>query len=156
MRVRADMNDVNLHYFLRPDHHDAGRIWAATSAMVAPDTEFDDRRDWLFNEIEDLHDRGARTICALDARTGHLRGFVTVDPETKRLHQMVVAPEALGSGLARVLLGEARDMAPARIEVAVSRANARALRFFEREGFRRLGETTNATGDDAVLMEWRA
>ena len=33
MRARADMNDVNLHYFLRPDHHDLGRIWAATSAM---------------------------------------------------------------------------------------------------------------------------
>ena len=27
-RVRADMNDVNMHYFLRPDHPDAARIWS--------------------------------------------------------------------------------------------------------------------------------
>ncbi len=152
MRARADVTDVNLHYFLRPDHHDAGRIWAATSAIVEPDTAFDDRRRWLFDRIESLHDSGARTICALDARTGHMRGFVTVHPETKRLHQIVVAPEALGSGLASILLTQARDVAPARMEVVVNVNNARALRFFEREGFVRRSDADS--GD--VLLEWRA
>jgi putative acetyltransferase len=152
MRARADVTDVNLHYFLRPDHHDAGRIFAATSAIVLPETALDDSRAWLFDRIESLHDSGAKTICALDARTGHMRGFVTVHPDTKRLHQIVVAPEALGSGLASILLAEARDIAPARMEVLVSADNARALRFFEREGFVRRGASD--VGD--VLLEWRA
>ena len=156
-RVRADMNDVNLHYFLRPDHHDAARIWAATSAMVLPDHEFEDRRGWLFNHIEDLHDRGASTVVAIDALNGRLRGFVTIDPDSKQLHQIVVAPEALGSGLARMLLAEARDVAPARMAVEVLRDNARALRFFEREGFRRIGEGRDElTGEVSVKLEWRA
>ncbi len=157
MRMRADMNDVNLHYFLRPDHQDAARIWAATSSMVLPDVEFHERRGWLFNQIEDLHERGANTIVAIDAVNGRLRGFVTVHPVTKQLHNLVVAPEALGSGLAKLLLTEARDIAPARIAVDVVRHNARALRFFEREGFRRIGEGSDAlTGDGTVKLEWRA
>ena len=157
MRIRADMNDVNLHYFLRPDHHDAGRIWAASSSMVLPDIEFHERRGWLFNQIEDLHEQGASTVVALDAGNGRLRGVVTVHPVTKQLHNRVVAPEALGSGLAKLLLVEARDVAPARMAVDVLRDNARALRFFEREGFRRIGEGVDElTGEETVKMEWRA
>ena len=68
-----------------------------------------------------------------------------------------VAPEALGSGLAKLLLVEARDVAPARMAVDVLRDNARALRFFEREGFRRIGEGVDElTGEETVKMEWRA
>ena len=157
MRIRADMNDVHLHYFLRPDHIDAGRIWAATTSLPRPKVEFEDRRGWLFEEIEAWHDLGAKTFCALDAMSGHMRGFVTIDPQTKRVLQIVVAPEALGSGLAKTLLEQARTCAPARLEVVVAKDNGRALRFFEREGFRQIGSAQDGvSGDPAFVMEWRA
>jgi putative acetyltransferase len=157
MRTRADMNDIHLHYFLRPDHLDAGRIWAAASSLTRPLIEFEDRRVWLFDVIENWHDQGARTYCALDAMNGHMRGFVTIDPLSKRLLQIVVAPEALGSGLAKTLLLKARSAAPARMDVIVARDNLRALRFFEREGFRPMGPAQDiVTGDPAIILEWRA
>jgi putative acetyltransferase len=155
-RMRADMNDVNMHYFLRPDHLDAARIWAASSSMTARRPNFDDDgRAWLFDEMESLHDAGACTICALDAATGRMRGFVTVNPAANHLHYIVVAPEALGSGLAKSLLAEARALAPGRIETEVAAHNARALRFFEREGFRR-ADAQPAKSDETVRLEWRA
>lgn len=157
MRIRADMRDVHLHYFLRPDHLDAGRIWASASSLTRPEVEFEDRRAWLFDVIENWHDQGAKTFCALDAMNGHMRGFVTIDPASKRLLQIVVAPEALGSGLATMLLAKARNSAPARMDVIVAKDNLRALRFFEREGFRPQGAAEDiVTGGPAILLEWRA
>ena len=62
-------------------------------------------------------------------------GFVTVDPSTFDLDQIVVAPEAWGSGVAAALMAEAKRISPDGLDLHVNNDNARAIRFYEKHGF---------------------
>jgi len=82
-------------------------------------------------------------------------GFVTVDREGY-LDQLVVAPEHWGSGAAHLLLEEAKRVAPTGITLLVNNDNARAIRFYERNGFVHAGEDVNPTSGRPVLkMAWK-
>ena len=82
-------------------------------------------------------------------------GFVTVDPKTKYLDQVVVAPEHWGSGIARALLDEAKRLSPSGLELLVNKDNARAIRFYEKHGFSYAGEDKNPVSGIAVnRMAW--
>ncbi|MFN3891608.1 MAG: GNAT family N-acetyltransferase [Beijerinckiaceae bacterium] len=142
-------HDVHLHYFLRPDHWDVADLWAPHWGPHLPPLAFQDRHDWLFEHIENLHEAGSTTICAVNARTGGVAGFVTFEPESRRLHQIVVASSARGSGAAKMLLDEAKRLSPSGLIVEFDSANGRALRFFEREGFKAVKQD-----GAAIQMMW--
>ena len=90
--------------------------------------------------------RGAREVI----------GFVTVDPATGYLDQLVVAPEAWGAKLADVLIVAAKETAPAGLDLHVNQDNRRAIRFYERQGFTVSGKDVNALSGKPVLrMSWR-
>ena len=61
------------------------------------------------------------TLCALEAK-GALLGFVTLQPRSGELDQIAVAPWAARRGLGRLLLGEARALAPGVVTVATTPA----------------------------------
>jgi len=61
-------------------------------------------------------------------------GFVTIDA-SGYLDQLVVAPGRWGSELASRLVDEAKRRSPDRITLLVNQDNARAIRFYERNGF---------------------
>ena len=151
MRAGPLTHDVHLHYFLRPDHWDVADLWAAHWGPHLPPLAFQDRHDWLFEHIENLHEAGSHTICAVNARTGGVAGFVTFEPAAQQLHQIVVASSARGSGAAKMLLDEAKRLSPSGLGVEVDASNARALRFFEREGFKAVKQA----GADVTMM-WAA
>ncbi len=71
-----------------------------------------------------------------------LIGFVTVDPKTMYLDQIVVATEYWGSDVALTLLDEAKRISPNGLDLLVNKDNARAIRFYEKHGFdlRRRGQ----------------
>ena len=88
--------------------------------------------------------------------TGEIGGFVTVDPATGYLDQIVVAPEAWGSPVAAALIGAAKRIAPSGLDLHVNRDNARAIRFYEKHGFEISGEDTNPrSGAPLYKMSWR-
>jgi putative acetyltransferase len=83
-------------------------------------------------------------------------GFVTVDPKTRYLDQIVVAPEAWGSEVAAALLAEARRLSPDGLDLKVNADNARAIRFYEKHGFVISGEEVNPrSGAPVHVMSWR-
>ena len=82
------------------------------------------------------------TIMVAEA-DGRLAGFVTVDPRTFDLDQMVVAPEAWGSGVASALIAEAKRVSPAGLDLHVNKDNGRAIRFYEKHGFAISGAAIN-------------
>ncbi len=85
-----------------------------------------------------------------------LVGFVTIDPKTGYLDQIVVAPEAWGSDAARALLDEAKRLSPTGIELLVNKDNARAIRFYEKNGFIYACEDKNPVSGIAVnRMRWQ-
>ena len=94
-------------------------------------------------------DRGRR-------ERGVLTGFVTVDLRSLYLDQMVVAPEAWGSGAAEALMAEAKRRFPRGLDLHVNTDNARAIRFYEKHGFKIAGEGVNPiSGRPVYKMAWR-
>jgi putative acetyltransferase len=85
-----------------------------------------------------------------------LTGFVTIDGEGY-LDQLVVDPAQWGSDCARFLVDEAKRLSPDGVTLLVNKDNARAIRFYERNGFLHAGDDVNPTSGRAVLkMVWKA
>jgi putative acetyltransferase len=130
-------------------------LWVAAWTAAMPQIDFDARRPWFAARLEELAASGALTTCAVDARDA-LLGFVIVDPVSGELDQLCVAEKAQGSGLASRLMAQARRHSPNGLSLSVNLDNARALRFYEREGFRRGEEGRNPlSGLPTLRMFWR-
>lgn len=115
-------------------------LWVASWRTTFPAIDFDARRGWLIAHLERLEQAGAAIVAAFAG--ARPEGFVVVDP-AGRIDQIVVAPHAQGRGVAQRLMGEARRIAPDRLELDVNADNPRALRFYDREGFQKIGEGRN-------------
>ncbi|MCF8476930.1 MAG: GNAT family N-acetyltransferase [Pseudolabrys sp.] len=84
-----------------------------------------------------------------------LAGFVTVDPKTHYLDQIVVAPEHWGSGIALALLNEAKRLSPDGLYLLVNKDNARAISFYAKHGFVDDGDDKNpVSGIKVNRMRW--
>jgi putative acetyltransferase len=131
-------------------------LWVAAWRETGFSIDFDARREWLGNHLPTLCSEGATIVVGLDAE-GAPAGFVTIDAKTGALDQLCVAPSERGSGLARALLDEAKRRSPGRVELEVNEANARALRFYEREGFAAVSRGMSAlSGLPTLKMRWGA
>jgi putative acetyltransferase len=88
--------------------------------------------------------------------TGKIVGFVTVDPRSLDLDQLVAAPEVWGIGVASALLAEAKRVSPAGLDLHVNTDNVRAIRFYQKHGFVISGEALNwRSGALVHKMTWR-
>ena len=139
-------HDVYIHPFLRPDHWEVADLWTANWDARMPRLGHNARHDWVFHQLESLHEGGAVTICALNVRTGGVAGFATLDPALGKLLRIIVASTARGEGVAQALLARAKKLSPKGLSADVPLDNARARRFFEREGF----------AQEAAQMQWNA
>jgi len=150
------MRTFALHYFLRPDHRDVADIWLAAGGHVIRNVAPSQSRHWLFEHIEDLHASGAQTTCAFNRHTGGLAGFITVNPADGELDQIVVANSDRGSGVASLLMREAKRIARGPMTMRINENNSRAIRFCEREGFRKMALTQAGAGNIRIWnMGWR-
>ncbi len=141
------MHDVYIHSFLRPDHWDVADIWIANWDSTQPEMTAWARHDWVFHKLEEMHDRGATTFCALNKRTGGIAGFVTLDAKRGVLMRIAVASSARGSGVASSLLDRAKAFAPDGLTADIPADNNRAKSFFLREGFQPV--------DGSAKLAWR-
>ena len=83
-----------------------------------------------------------------------LVGFVTVD-RSGYLDQIVVAPQAWGSGIANALIGEAKRLSPHGLKLHVNVDNARAIGFYRKHGFTAAGNDFNPhSGAPVLIMRW--
>ena len=131
-------------------------LWVAAWHDTGFAIDFDARRGWLGDHLRTLRGQVAEIVVGLDAR-GAPAGFVTIDAKTGALDQLCVAPSDWGSGLARALLDEAKRRSPGAVELEVNEANARALRFYEREGFVFVSRSVSAlSGLPTLKMRWNA
>jgi putative acetyltransferase len=146
-------------FTLRPyastDEDAAVELWRRTWQLAYPQIDFAVRLDWWRERWRDELVPVA-TITVAEAVGGPLIGFVTVDPATLDLDQIVVAPEAWGMGVASALLAQAKQISPAGLDLHVNKDNARAIRFYEKQGFAISGEAINwRSGAPVHKMSWR-
>lgn len=121
-----------------------------------PAIDFEARRAWFVDRIVELRDSGATIVCAFDALDGRMAGFITLE-NGGHIDQLAVAVHAWGAGAAVALLNEIKRMsAGGALTLDVNQDNMRAVRFYEREGFRRTGEGRNtASGLATWRYQWR-
>jgi putative acetyltransferase len=148
---------VTSPFHLRPyraaDEDAAIALWLETWRQAYPSIDFAARVPWWRERWRNELVPNAAVIVA--EQTGALAGFVTIDA-TGYLDQLVVAPDHWGSKLANALVNEAKRRSPAGVTLLVNKDNARAIRFYERNGFVYAGEDVNPTSGRPVLkMEWK-
>ena len=131
-------------------------LWLASWAAAYPAIDFETRRAWFGEHLALLGAQGCTTLAARDI-FGKLAGFVIFNSVSGWLDQFAVHPETFGTGIAGELMREAKRLSPGFLELDVNADNARAVAFYEREGFRRTGEGVNPnSGARTLSMEWRA
>lgn len=145
---------LKLRTYLATDEDAAIELWRRTWQQHYPQIDFGARVAWWRerwrNELVP-----AATITVAE-RDRVLVGFVTVDPKTRYLDQIVVAPEAWGSDVAVALIDEARRLSPDGLDLKVNADNARAIRFYQKQGFAITGDDVNPrSGAPVYKMSWR-
>jgi putative acetyltransferase len=137
------------------DEDAAIELWRRTWQAAYAHLDFSARTDW-WRERWRMELIPQATIVVAET-AGTLFGFMTVEPESGYLDQIVVAPECWGTELASLLLDEAKRISPGRLDLLVNKDNARAIRFYEKHGFKYAGDDVNpVSGRPVNRMTWRA
>ena len=144
-------------FALRPyrasDEDAAIALWQRTWQEAYPSIDFAARVTWWRERWRKEIVPDAAIIVAEQA--GKLVGFVTIEA-TGYLDQLVVAPDLWGAELGNALVDEAKRLSPDGITLLVNTDNARAIRFYERNGFVHAGDDVNPTSGRPVLkMKWK-
>jgi putative acetyltransferase len=136
------------------DEDEAIELWRRTWQIAYPPIDFSERVGWW-------RERWRKELVPVAAITvaeagGVMVGFVTVDQKSGYLDQFVVAPEAWGSAVGKMLAVEAKRLSPSKLDLLVNKDNARAIRFYEKQGFVYAGNDVNPTSGKPVnRMSWR-
>lgn len=112
----------------------------------------DEVRRW----IRDVVVATRETWVAIDGDGGPVVAMMVVGPG--ELDQLYVAPDRLGRGIGRRLLEQAQRSSPVGLALFTFQVNARARRFYERNGFVAtwFGDgTANEEGQPDVRYAWR-
>jgi putative acetyltransferase len=147
-------DSLNLRRYTAADEDAAIELWRRTWQHHYPHLNFTERVAW-WRECWRKELVPVAEIVLAEA-DGQMIGFVTVDPQTLYLDQIVVAPEHWGSGVALALLDEAKRLSPRGLELLVNKDNSRAIHFYEKHGFVYAGEDKNpVSGKPVNRMQWR-
>lgn len=143
---------VTLRSYRQEDENASIALWLETWKLAYPSIDFDKRVDWWRARWRDELVPAARIVVA--EQDGAMAGFVTIDA-AGYLDQLVVGPAYWGSETARLLMDEAKRLSPGGVTLKVNADNARAIRFYVRNGFAKTGDEMNASGRAVDIMAWR-
>lgn len=144
---------LNLRLYADADEDVAIELWRRTWQHHFPQIDFNQRVAWWRERWKQELVPVADVVVA--ERDGELIGFVTIDSKSRYLDQLVVAPEHWSTGAGATLLDEAKRRSPLGIELLVNTENGRAIRFYEKHGFRFLREDKNpVSGRPVNRMGW--
>ena len=129
-------------------------VWVDSWQAAYPAIDFNARRGWISDRIAELERTGSRSFVALV--DDNIVGAMVVNPDSGYLDQIVVATAHQGRGVAERLLADARAVATRGLELHVNQDNARAIRFYEKQGFIKTGEDVNPrSGAPIYRMCWQ-
>jgi putative acetyltransferase len=152
--VTAKKPDVSLRRYAAADEEAAIELWRRTWQAAYPGIDFAARLEWWRARWRGEIVPSADIVLAVAG--DELVGFVTVDARKGYLDQIVVPPERWGSGIAAMLLIEAKRISPAGLDLDVNTDNDRAIRFYNKQGFVVSGAGTNPiSGKPVHRMSWR-
>jgi putative acetyltransferase len=129
-------------------------LWLRTWQATYRDIDFAERLEWWRERWRSALVPAAEIVIA--EAGGVMIGFVTVEPHTFYLDQIVVAPEHWGTGVGPALIAEAKRISPRGLDLDVNTDNMRARAFYGREGFVVTGSGRNPiSGKPVCRLSWR-
>jgi putative acetyltransferase len=150
--MKAD--GVSLRRYQPRDEDASVALWLRTWQAAYPELDFAERLDWWRERWRSELLPVAEVVVA--EAGGAMIGFVTVDPRTLYLDQIVVAPEHWRSAVGSALIAEAKRISPAGLDLDVNTDNARAIGFYFKHGFTISGAGKNPiSGKPVHRMSWR-
>lgn len=145
---------VSLRPYDAKDEEAAIALWLRSWQTAYPQIDFGKRLEWWRDRWRNEITKSADIVIA--EADGEMIGFVTVDPQTCYLDQIVVAPEHWASGVGGALIAVAKQLSPTGLELHVNTDNARAIRFYEKLGFSIAGDGVNPiSGKPVHRMRWQ-
>ena len=145
---------VALRPMLPADLADVLDLWIAAWQSAYPSIDFEARRRWMQDRLAEHERDGAHCLVAVEANT--IVGLLVINPATQYLDQIAVGRRQQGTGLADVLLAEAKRLAPKGFGLHVNQDNAHAIRFYEKHGLLTTGEDVNPhSGAPIYTMRWQ-
>ncbi len=156
----------NAEFTLRPyqprDEDACIALWLRTWQAAYPQLDFNARLEWWRARWRSELVPAAAIVIAEAAgakertKDRTMIGFVTVDPKTRYLDQIVVGPPFWRSGVGTALLAAAKRISPNGLDLDVNTDNARAIAFYEKCGFVITGAGNNPiSGKPVHRMSWR-
>jgi len=143
-----------LRHYQPRDEDAAVALWLRTWQATYPELDFAERLDWWRARWRNELLPAAQVVVA--EAGGSMIGFVTVDPKTLYLDQIVVTPEHWGSGVGAALVAEAKRISPRGLDLDVNTDNARAIHFYGKQQFVISGAGKNPiSGKPVHRMSWR-
>jgi putative acetyltransferase len=143
-----------LRHYVQNDEELAIALWLRTWQTAYPQIDFAERLAWWRQRWR--HELAANAQIVIAEYDSAMVGFVTVDPRTGYLDQIVVAPERWGSEVASALIEAARRLSPRGLDLDVNVDNGRAIRFYQKQGFSITGAGANPiSGKPVHRMSWR-
>lgn len=137
-----------------PDLAPVADLWIASWQATLPAIDFSARREWFLAYIAEVEQRGGTLLCACDPQ-GTLSGFILLDTANAVLEQLAIAPARFGSSLGVLLLEAAKERCRKGLSLSVNIDNPRAVRFYEKHGFRQISQGVNPQSGLAILhMHW--
>ncbi len=147
------MSSFTLRPYSAHDEDAAIDLWHRTWQQAYPSIDFAQRLDGWRQRWRNELVPAAQIVVAEQANM--MVGFVTIDA-SGYLDQLVVAPETWGSELGNLLIAEAKALSPDGITLLVNTDNARAIRFYERNGFVHTHDDVNpVSGRQVHGMAWK-
>jgi len=144
---------VSLRPYDAKDEDAAIALWLRSWQATYPELDFASRLDWWCERWRNELTKSADIVIAETG--GELIGFVTVDPQTCYLDQIVVAPEHWASGVGSALIAVAKQLSPSALELHVNTDNTRAIRLYQKLGFAINGDGVNPiSGKPVHRMRW--
>ena len=104
--------EFTLQPYLPRDEDAAIALWLKTWQATYPQFDFAARLDWWRARWTSEIMAAAKIVIAQTNDAAAMIGFVTVDPVSLYLDQLVVAPEFWGAGVGSALIAEAKRLSP--------------------------------------------
>jgi putative acetyltransferase len=151
---------LSLRAYTAADEAAAIELWRRTWQATYPTSIF--RAPCMVATLAQRIGAGLAIMVVRDEQWGGQRPalrWLASSPSIRRLDilTLVVAPEAWGSEVARILIDAAKQVASKGLELHVNQDNVRAIGFYKKHGFAISGKDINArSGKPLFKMTWRA
>ena len=152
---RAGIDDIPVIQTL------AAKIWPATYASTLSPAQLDYMFAWMYASDTITAEISRDVQWELIEIDGEAIGYFALEIDTQhraKLHKLYLMPDRQGFGLGQIALARAQDLARDRgctvLGLGVKKTNARAIRSYERAGFRRAGDLVSEIGGGFVMDDY--